>query len=743
LTDVKLIFGDPGWTDYDFSLETRKEAGYEGFLILFRALDEDDFYWVNLGGWGNSQHAIEKEVNGNRDVITPFVRGQIPDKKWIPLKVKVRGNRFECWLDNRLVLDYTDNDLPIPAGAIGLGSWSTSVSYRSIRVTAPDGTTLFSGLPDIPDTRSFPRHWIPSDPDRIIPVTGDALNGEYSIQFDPSGKDLTLTQEHFGIRPGHTVLGSVWLKGRAGAEVRIRIQNSDSTISACRLEVRSSEWSEYDVVLPVRLTNSALQGGEASARGGDQPATSNQQPVTSNLQPATSNQQPATGGRREGVCLEINSLGEVWLDQLSLMPSSALGNNGFRTDLYQAVADIQPTVIRWPGGCYAELYRWKSGIGKQYERQVFPVNIWDDRDVNSLGTDEFITLCRKLGSEPLLVVNSGFHEGAETPADWEPWIREACEWIEYCNGPATSKWGSVRTANGHAEPFGVKFWEIDNELWRSRVPDPHIYSQAVRLFAEAMRKTDPSITVIAHGGNGTDMEWNQVVLDEAADFFDILSIHHYSDPDGYYTAALEQDSLFRKLKKAIAASSNPSVKLYVSEWNAQSTDWRTGLYAANLLNVFEQNSDIVTMAGPALLLRHVTANAWDNAFINFDENGWFPAPNYVVMKLWREHYAPEWLDLKGIPDSVSGVATIDRKNNRLVVKLVNNSSKKRSMSITLPEDFKGVKAQGYLIGPGSLYDRNTMDQPGRIAPRDHQVKFRRNEIFLYLPGLSCLLIEVN
>ncbi len=90
----------------------------------------------------------------------------------------------------------------------------------------------------------------------------------------------------------------------------------------------------------------------------------------------------------------------------------------------------------------------------------------------------------------------------------------------------------------------------------------------------------------------------------------------------------------------IAKSANPNVKLYMSEWNAQSTDWRTGLYAGGFLNAAERNGDVLGMAGPALFLRHVSARAWDNAFVNFDHRRWFPAPNYVVMKLWRGHYAP-------------------------------------------------------------------------------------------------------
>jgi len=702
MNDVKLIFGDPAWTDYEFTLEARKDSGYEGFLILFRAVDEADFYWLNLGGWGNSQHTIEKETSNKREVITPFIKGRIAENEWIPIRILVSGNRIEAYLNNQLLYNYTDSIRPILHGGIGIGSWSTAVSYRNLKVIDRSGKVLFTGLPGVPGNDIFPRHWSPSDPGLFKVETAGALNGNHYITARLVGTSVTVSQKNFAVKQGENITGSIWLKGTPGVKVAVQLKNARVVAAESIIEKLTTTWKEYPVIL-------------------------NSLPATDNLD----------------LFITLSGTGIASIDQLNLMPESALKNDGFRTDLYEAVAAIKPTIIRWPGGCYAELYRWKDGIGPQYKRQTFPVNIWDDKDVNSLGTDEFITLSRKLKSEPLIVINSGFHEGAGTPDAWAPYIREACEWVEYCNGPASSVWGTIRASNGHPEPYGVKYWEIDNELWRSRVPDPHKYSQAVRLFAAAMRKVDPSITIIAHGGNGTDMEWNQVVLNECAGDFDILSIHHYSDPYGYYSAALDQDSLYKNLRKSVAASANPSIRIYVSEWNAQSTDWRTGMYAGNLLNIFEQNSDLVTLGGPALFLRHVSASAWDNAFINFDQSGWFPAPNYVVMKLWREHFAPDRLALTGIPDSVNAVASFDPTDKRLVIKLVNNNSAAKQLFIEIPKDYQASAAQGYLVMGSSLSDRNTMERPGQISPKDQPVTLDGRKVSANLPGLSCLLIEIK
>jgi len=167
--------------------------------------------------------------------------------------------------------------------------------------------------------------------------------------------------------------------------------------------------------------------------------------------------------------ITFNDTGIVYLDQVSMMGKDAIDNNGFRPDLFKAVESLKPPCIRWPGGYYSELYRWKDGIGPQHERGAFPVEAWNDRDVNSFGIDEFMTLCNRLNAEPIIVINTG-HRYSTSPQT--QYIEEAKHWLEYCNGPATSTWGAVRTANGHPEPYNVKYWEMGNEIWLTRKCQP-------------------------------------------------------------------------------------------------------------------------------------------------------------------------------------------------------------------------------------------------------------------------------
>ena len=160
------------------------------------------------------------------------------------------------------------------------------------------------------------------------------------------------------------------------------------------------------------------------------------------------------------------------------------------------------------------------GIGPRDERVTWTNLSWkNEPEPSDFGTDEFVMFARELGAEPSITVNV---EGRGATAE------EAAAWVEYCNGPATSKYGAMRAANGHPAPFGVKFWEVGNEIWGNWVrghSDAETYARNYNRYAQAMRAVDPSIKLIAVGDN--DMNWNRTVLREAGRNIDYLAIHHY------------------------------------------------------------------------------------------------------------------------------------------------------------------------------------------------------------------------
>ena len=176
--------------------------------------------------------------------------------------------------------------------------------------------------------------------------------------------------------------------------------------------------------------------------------------------------------------------GRVWVDQVSLLPGDAVG--GVRADVEARVAALRPAFLRWPGGNVAQDYHWTWGVGPRDQRPIWVNLSWkNEPEPGDIGTDEFIALSRRVGAEPSITVNV---EGRGATAE------EAAAWVEYCNGPATSRYGAMRAANGHPEPYGVKYWELGNEIWGDWVrghSDAATYARNYVRYAQAMRAVDP------------------------------------------------------------------------------------------------------------------------------------------------------------------------------------------------------------------------------------------------------------
>ena len=332
--------------------------------------------------------------------------------------------------------------------------------------------------------------------------------------------------------------------------------------------------------------------------------------------------------------------------------------------------------------------------------------------------------------------------GPHNLQDRSKYIQDAKDFVEYCNGPATSTWGRKRAENGHPEPYGIKYWEIDNEVWGN---SPDNYVAALRSFIPAMKSIDASISVIACGSGNFGDQWGDgdiAVIDQAAELVDYLSIHRYEGPDGYKNGSARGELFWGQLAERIAQSKNPRMRLFISEWNADLTDWRTGLYAAGELNAFERNP-VVGMASPALWLRHVTAPSWNNSFINFDQSRWFPAPNYVVMKLYRDFFEPDVLRVSHLPADLSVVATKSADGRKILLKLVNPRDTSLKIRVRLEGKFVASEVKLHRIAPDSLTAANTLDQPDFVHAATTVQPFQNTKGELELPRWSVNVIELD
>ncbi len=397
---------------------------------------------------------------------------------------------------------------------------------------------------------------------------------------------------------------------------------------------------------------------------------------------------------------------------------------GFRPDIYKAVKELNPTCLRWPGGGYVAQYNWKWGIGPQEERVRWPHWMWMDYDQNVFGTDEFIKLCRQINSEPIIVVSVGF----ERPeADSTEILQDACDWLAYCNEPATGKWGSKRAANGHPEPYNVKYWEIDNEMWEMGIEK---YEAAVRKFSKALREIDPTIKIIACGGFKEDNDF----INRSGNYFDYLSLHHYEMANGYESGPKKLQEQYLKYADVIANSPNPNIKLFISEWNLNSTDWKTGLFAGGFLNMCEK-TPVVELGAAALFIRRTDAPDWNNAFINFDYKDLFVAPNYQVTNLWQDNFSKYRLAYSGNTGNLNIVATMIENGSGVIVKIVNATDKEETLTIN--GDWKKISNATYkYYAPGSLTAANSMENKDAVSLKEKEIAPSGNSLKLTVAPLS-------
>jgi alpha-N-arabinofuranosidase len=363
--------------------------------------------------------------------------------------------------------------------------------------------------------------------------------------------------------------------------------------------------------------------------------------------------------------------GTVSIDQVSLMPGDAVPG-GVRRDVFEKIKLLQPAFIRWPGGNVAQDYRWMWGIGPRDERVTWTNLSWkNEPEPSDFGTDEFIAFARAAGAEPSITVN--VEGGGAT-------VEEAAAWVEYCNGPATSKYGAMRANNGHPAPFRVKLWEIGNEIWGDWVrghSDAETYARNYNRYAAAMRVVDPSIKLIAVGDN--NMNWNRTVLHAAGKNIDYLAIHHYygrSEAGNDTMKLLARPLYLEKFYGDVAQllrelGLEGRVKLAINEWGLDLPTERqysieAALYGARLMNVFERTGDLVEMSAVSDLV-----NGWPGGIIQAGRHSVFVTPIYLVNQLYATHRGDERLAATISNPNLD--ATVSRSGKMIFIKAVNMS----------------------------------------------------------------------
>jgi len=454
--------------------------------------------------------------------------------------------------------------------------------------------------------------------------------------------------------------------------------------------------------------------------------------------------------------------GVVLLDFVSMMRSDARRDGKLRPDLLQALSDLRPSFIRWPGGSFASTYKWQEGIGPYAARGYHPNLFWGGySDYFGFGTDEFLGLCQKVGAEPLIVLAA--------PGTKPDQVEYAMNWVRYLNDPPSTEWGRKRAANGHPEPYGVTLFQIDNEPMNNGFT-PETYAEIVNVYGKRLREVAPKARIVACGQKrSSDMDWSETVIDLAGENFDILGCHNYEyEPNNFETGLRRIRDYLTKLRDYVHASKHPHIEIGVLEWSLQHTyDWRAGLHAAGSLMLFEELSPGLTMSCPALLMRNTTDDPKWTSFIYHDHVSWFPGAGYVVEKLFREHYAERFLAsatgaIRDVPDrsrlfdkistyipeqwvpgSTEAIATMSTDGRRIVIKAVNYSAQRNALLVRLQGAGLPKKAVATLHTISAhLTDSASLERPDAIAPKSRTLSYAK-EFSVDLEPFMVALVEIR
>lgn len=458
--------------------------------------------------------------------------------------------------------------------------------------------------------------------------------------------------------------------------------------------------------------------------------------------------------------------GGIWVGDNDSIPNT----RGIRNDVVAALRKIKVPVIRWPGGCFADTYHWKDGIGPKDQRpKIVNVNWGNVTEDNSFGTHEFLDLCSQLGCAPYIVGNVG--SGT---------VQELSNWVNYVNFSGGSPMTELRKSNGRDKPWDVKFWGVGNENWGcGGNMTAEFYADQFRRYATFMHDYPGSpLYRIACGANSTDYHWTEVLMKNAGSLMQGLSLHYYSIIDwnhkgsatqfdeGQYAEIMQKTLDLKPMIEhhiAIMDQYDPKkrVGLIMDEWGGwydvepgtnpaflfQQNTMRDALLASTALNIFNNHCDRIKMANIAQMINVL------QAMILTKGKQMIVTPTYYVYQMYTVHH-----DALMLPTRVTSQqydyksfkmpalnASSSRDSTGVIHVTLSNLDPERAIDV--PVDIHGatVKAvSGTVLKAASIQSHNTFQSPDVVKPETF-TGFRRDgdRIVVHMPAAAVVTLAVK
>jgi alpha-N-arabinofuranosidase len=465
-----------------------------------------------------------------------------------------------------------------------------------------------------------------------------------------------------------------------------------------------------------------------------------------------------------GACI----YGGYWVGEDSPIPNT----RGIRNDVVAALKEIKAPVIRWPGGCFADEYHWKDGIGPREKRPAMINTHWGGvTENNQFGTHEFFDLCEQVGCDAYVCGNVG--SGS---------VQEMMEWVEYITSDANSPLANLRRQNGRDKPWKLAYFGVGNESWGcGGNMTPQFYADNYRRY-NTFVKNYPGNRVyrIACGANAGDYNWTEVLMADAGRQMDGLSLHYYTVPTGNWRdkgsatqfdealwhatlrRALEMDSLVTKHAE-IMDKSDPRkrIGLMVDEWGVwhnvepgtnpgflyQQNTLRDAMVAGMTLNIFNNHCDRVKMANIAQTINVL------QAVILTDGPKMVLTPTYYVYRMYTVHHDATMLptdvdcpsyESGGQKIPVVNVSSSRDASGKVHVSLCNFDPQNPVTVKAQVQGFEAKRIGGQVLTAAEMTAHNTFENPGAVQPAAlNDAKVTADGFTATLPAKSVVVLEIE
>jgi alpha-L-arabinofuranosidase len=456
----------------------------------------------------------------------------------------------------------------------------------------------------------------------------------------------------------------------------------------------------------------------------------------------------------------------IWVGESSAIPNT----NGYRNDVVAALRELGVPVLRWPGGCFADEYNWREGIGPREQRPRKVNTHWGGVvEDNSFGTHEFMNFAELIGAAAYVNANVG----TGTP-------REMAEWLEYMTSDTDSTLAQLRRKNGRDKPWKVKYFAMGNETWGcGGNMRPEYYADLYRHYITFMKAPDGAKPLrIASGANGSGLAWTDVLMREAAKFMDGISVHYYTLPTGKWdikgkATNFSEDEWWATLVRTwrmewivtehskIMDKYDPQkrVGLYVDEWGtwfdvepgtnpgfpSQQNTLRDAVVAAVNLNIFHAHADRVRMTNIAQMVNVL------QAMILTDKEKMLLTPTYHVFHMYKPFRGATQLPVElaapqhklGETSAPTFTASAARgSDGKLHIALVNLDPRNAVAGNIKVSGATAGKVAGTILTAADIDAHNSFDRPETVKPAPFNVaRVSEGSIRVLVPAKSIIVLS--